>query len=270
MAAIAEGLGALNLGGNEPSSSSIHELNQGAPEFVPAAQQAANAAKGGANPATSPTTGANGATATPAPEEENLPCRVYVGNINYDTTEDDLRTVLETVGPVVSLNMPVMYNGRGRGYALAEFGSAAEATRAVAELHDHVLDDRKIFLREDRGANTKPPRVFARNANGGGAANGNGAARPPQGERKQFNHEPGTKVFVGNLAWSVKWWSLKDYFAQFGSVEYANVMTMQDGRSKGFGIVRFSTPAEAEAAISQADGTTLEGRDINVRLDRRG
>ena len=261
MAAIAEGLGALDLGTSEPST--IHELNQGAPEFVPAAQLAAAAAKNPASPS-------EAAPAAPA-EEENLANRVYVGNINYDTTEDDLRNVLETIGPVVTLNMPVMYNGRGRGYALAEFGTAVEAQRAVAELHDHVLDDRKIFLREDRGANTKPPRPFGnggQNRSGANGAAGNNAG-PPR-ERKQFNHEPGTKVFVGNLAWSVKWWSLKDYFAQFGSVEYANVMTMQDGRSKGFGIVRFSTPAEAEAAISQADGTTLEGRDINVRLDRRG
>ena len=58
---------------------------------------------------------------------------MYIGNINYDTTEDDLKAVLETIGPVVSLNMPMMYNGRGRGYALAEFGSSAEAQRAVAE-----------------------------------------------------------------------------------------------------------------------------------------
>ena len=86
----------------------------------------------------------------------------------------------------------------------------------------------------------------------------------------------GNKLYVGNLAYSVRDDSLQQAFAQFGTVTSAKVMMDRDtGRSKGFGFVEMGSDAEAQAAINGMNGQALEGRAIVVnearpREDRPG
>ena len=86
----------------------------------------------------------------------------------------------------------------------------------------------------------------------------------------------GNKLYVGNLAYSVRDESLQQAFSQFGSVASAKVMMDREtGRSKGFGFVEMGSDAEAQAAINGMNGQTLEGRAIVVnearpREDRPG
>jgi RNA recognition motif-containing protein len=78
-----------------------------------------------------------------------------------------------------------------------------------------------------------------------------------------------TRVYVGNLAWSVSWQDLKDHMKSTGlEVTRADVMTTHDGRSKGCGVVEFSTAAEAQEAVHTLHDTELKGRPIFVREDR--
>ncbi len=65
------------------------------------------------------------------------------------------------------------------------------------------------------------------------------------------------KLYVGNLSYSVRDDDLQQEFAAFGSVQSAKVMMERDtGRSKGFGFVEMSSPAEAQAAIEGLHGRT--------------
>ncbi len=86
----------------------------------------------------------------------------------------------------------------------------------------------------------------------------------------------GNKLYVGNLAYSVRDDSLQQAFGQFGTVTSAKVMMDRDtGRSKGFGFVEMGSDAEAQAAINGMNGQALEGRAIVVnearpREDRPG
>lgn len=77
-------------------------------------------------------------------------------------------------------------------------------------------------------------------------------------------------VFVGNLAFETTWQELKDHFKSAGQVERADVMERPDGTSKGIGLVKFSSPDEAAAAIEQLNETDLGGREIFVRADKGG
>ncbi len=75
----------------------------------------------------------------------------------------------------------------------------------------------------------------------------------------------GKKLYVGNLAYSVTDESLQTTFAAAGNVESAKIITDRiTGKSKGFGFVEMSTDQEAEAAISQLNGTDLDGRALKV------
>jgi RNA recognition motif-containing protein len=79
----------------------------------------------------------------------------------------------------------------------------------------------------------------------------------------------GNKLYVGNLAYSVRDESLQQAFGQFGSVTSAKVMMDREtGRSKGFGFVEMSSPAEAQAAMNAMNGQPLEGRAIVVNEAR--
>ena len=86
----------------------------------------------------------------------------------------------------------------------------------------------------------------------------------------------GNKLYVGNLAYSVRDDSLLQAFSQFGTVTSAKVMMDREtGRSKGFGFVEMGSDAEAQAAINGMNGQALEGRAIVVnearpREDRPG
>ncbi len=77
------------------------------------------------------------------------------------------------------------------------------------------------------------------------------------------------KLYVGNLAYSVRDEDLVQEFAAFGTVQSAKVMMDRDsGRSKGFGFVEMGSAEEAQAAIEALHGRNLGGRDLTVNVAR--
>ena len=79
----------------------------------------------------------------------------------------------------------------------------------------------------------------------------------------------GNKLYVGNLAYSVRDESLQSAFSQFGTVTSAKVMMDREtGRSKGFGFVEMGNDAEAQAAVNGMNGQALEGRPLVVNEAR--
>lgn len=79
----------------------------------------------------------------------------------------------------------------------------------------------------------------------------------------------GNKLYVGNLAYSVRDEDLNQAFSQFGAVTSAKVMMDRDtGRSKGFGFVEMGSDAEAQSAINGMNGQALSGRAIVVNEAR--
>ena len=79
----------------------------------------------------------------------------------------------------------------------------------------------------------------------------------------------GNKLYVGNLAYSVRDESLLQAFSQFGTVTSAKVMMDREtGRSKGFGFVEMGSDPEAQAAINGMNGQPIDGRAVVVNEAR--
>ena len=77
------------------------------------------------------------------------------------------------------------------------------------------------------------------------------------------------RLYVGNLSWGTTDESLRDAFAQAGTVESASVMKdKMTGRSRGFGFVDMATDEEAKAAISMWNEKELDGRALKVNEAR--
>ena len=78
-----------------------------------------------------------------------------------------------------------------------------------------------------------------------------------------------SKLYVGNLAYSVTDDSLRQHFAEFGDVSSAKVMMDRDtGRSKGFGFVEMGSVEAAQAAIRGMHGKSVDGRALVVNEAR--
>jgi RNA recognition motif-containing protein len=101
--------------------------------------------------------------------------RLYVGNLPYSSTEDQLTELFSRSGKVDSVRvMRDMATGRARGFAFVEMSTDEEAQRAISELHEHQLEGRALVVNEAR---PKPEGGFAGGGRGrggfGGAGGGN-------------------------------------------------------------------------------------------------
>jgi cold-inducible RNA-binding protein len=78
-----------------------------------------------------------------------------------------------------------------------------------------------------------------------------------------------TKLFVGNLDYTVTSDDLRQHFAAVGTVADAVVITdKMSGRSRGFGFVEMSSEEEAKAAVEKLNQSDLKDRKINVNEAR--
>jgi RNA recognition motif-containing protein len=77
--------------------------------------------------------------------------KMYVGNLAYDVTEDELTAEFGAYGKVESVAIPAdKFSGRPKGFAFVEMPSKAEAEAAIAGLNGKTLRDRTIVVNESR------------------------------------------------------------------------------------------------------------------------
>ena len=92
--------------------------------------------------------------------------RLYVGNLPYTSSEDQLTELFSRAGKVDSVRvMRDMATGRARGFAFVEMSSDEEAQKAINELHEYQLEGRALVVNEAR---PKPEGGFGGGGGGGG------------------------------------------------------------------------------------------------------
>lgn len=85
--------------------------------------------------------------------------KLYIGNLSYNTTEDQLRTLLTQAGTVVSVDMiKDRDTGRPKGFAFVTMGNQAEAEKAISMFNEKPLDDRVIKVNIARPREERPRR----------------------------------------------------------------------------------------------------------------
>src|SRR4029079_17079610 len=100
--------------------------------------------------------------------------KLYVGNIPYDTNEDDLTALFAKAGKVATVNvMRDRETGRARGFAFVEMATDKDAQNAIAQLHEQSFGGRTLTVNEAR---PMQPR-----GGGGGGFGGGGGGRGGRG-----------------------------------------------------------------------------------------
>ena len=108
-----------------------------------------------------------------------MSAKLFVGNLSYQATEEDLRELFQQAGTVQSVRIVTdQFTGRPRGFGFVEMSTPEEATRAVEQLNGRVFRDRNLVVDQARSqagagrrrpAAGRGPRDDRRGPGGGGA-----------------------------------------------------------------------------------------------------
>lgn len=99
--------------------------------------------------------------------------RLFVGNLSYQTLENDLQDLFGQAGAVSSVNLMFdKFTGKSRGFAFVEFGSAEEAAKAVEMFHNKEFQGRSLTVNVARPREERAPREGGYRGGGGGGDRG--------------------------------------------------------------------------------------------------
>ena len=110
--------------------------------------------------------------------------RVYVGNLSFDVSWQELKDIMRQAGSVIRVDILIDRNGRSRGCGIVQYATTAEANHAIATLQQTEIMGRKIFIREDR----EPP-------TSGGV----------EYQPKELPPDAVNRVYMGNLNFDIAW-----------------------------------------------------------------
>ena len=98
-----------------------------------------------------------------------MPTKLYVGNLSFNTTENDLQDLFATVGPVTEvLLMQDRVTGKSRGFGFVTMATEQDAANAVSQFHGKSVEGRALTVNEAR------PREERSGGGGGGSRGGYG------------------------------------------------------------------------------------------------
>lgn len=215
--------------------------------------------------------------------------KVFVGNLSFKATTEELRREFDTVGKVVNANI-ISRGNRSLGYGFVEFNTEEDANKAVTAMNKRKIDDREINVEiaNPRDESKPPVRRNFRGYQGRGGYNrgrynnnrggrgysrgvGNFRRRMPRGglsRRSPPNIEgrtpSNTTLFVANIPYSLNDEGLAKVFSGL-SVKSAHVVIRRNGKSKGFGFVEFNNEEDQKKGLN-GDKKTVEGRELVIKV----
>lgn len=179
---------------------------------------------------------------------------IYVKNIDPDITEVEFEELFKKFGNVTSLSLSVDENGKSRGFGFVNYEKHEDAVRAVEKLHDTEYKDRKLYVSRAQKKHEREEEL---------------RKQYEQAKLDKLNKYNGINLFVKNLDDEIDDERLRQEFSIFGTITSAKIMLDDNGKSKGFGFVCFSSPDEATKAITEMNQRMVSGKPLYVALAQR-
>lgn len=177
---------------------------------------------------------------------------IYVGNLPWTITEDEIRSLLSSYGEVGEIN--IIQNketGRSKGYGFIE---VEDAETVIGDLNGKEYGGRSLKV---SSALQKEKRSFQPRQNANNSPYASSSYREAGGE---FSN---TKVYVGNLPWDVTREELQKLFSAYGEVKAVQLpQDPETGRPKGFGFIDVDNSKDL---LRQATEITLRDRKLKLR-----
>lgn len=187
-------------------------------------------------------------------EKAKLFTNVYIKNFGEDLSEEELRAMFETYGRITSYKIMSKDDGKSKGFGFVAFEDPEAAERAVAELNGKEIVEGKVMYVGRAQKKAERQQELRR--------------RFEQLKIERMNRYQGVNLYVKNLDDTIDDERLRKEFTLFGTITSAKVM-MEEGRSKGFGFVCFSSPEEATKAVTEMNGRIVGSKPLYVALAQR-
>ncbi|CAH2007933.1 unnamed protein product [Acanthoscelides obtectus] len=187
-------------------------------------------------------------------EKAKLFTNVYVKNFGEDVAEEQLKNMFEKYGKITSLKIMYKEDGKSKGFGFVAFESPDAAEAAVEALNGKELIDGKPLYVGRAQKKAERQQELKR--------------RFEALKMERLNRYQGVNLYVKNLDDTIDDERLRKEFAPFGTITSAKVM-MEEGRSKGFGFVCFSSPEEATKAVTEMNGRIVGSKPLYVALAQR-
>ncbi|OMO78879.1 hypothetical protein CCACVL1_14035 [Corchorus capsularis] len=180
-----------------------------------------------------PVSGPNGVAPAPG-GAQFMPTSLYVGDLDFAVTDEQLYELFSQVAQVVSVRVcRDLATGRSLGYGYVNYHGPREAARALDLLNFTPL-------------NNKPIRIM-------------------YSQRDPSLRKSGTaNIFIKNLDKSIDQKALHDTFSSFGNIMSCKIATDGLGQSKGYGFVQFDSEEAAQTAIDKLNGMLINDKQVYV------
>jgi polyadenylate-binding protein len=180
---------------------------------------------------------------------------VYVKNFGEELGDDKLKDMFTKFGKITSYKVIMAdESGKNKGFGFVSFEDSEAAEKAVDELNGLEFGGKTLYV----GRAQKK-------------------AERQQELKKKFellklerlNRYQGVNLYVKNLDDTIDDEILRKEFSPYGTITSAKVMSCEEGRSKGFGFVCFSSPEEATKAVTEMNGRIIVAKPLYVALAQR-
>ncbi|NWR98556.1 PABP4 protein, partial [Motacilla alba] len=178
---------------------------------------------------------------------------VYIKNFGDDMDDERLKELFGKYGKTLSVKVMTDPAGKSKGFGFVSFEKHEEANKAVEEMNGKDINGKMLFVgraqkKAERQAELK--------------------RRFEQLKQERLSRYQGVNLYIKNLDDTIDDEKLRKEFSPFGSITSAKVM-LEDGRSKGFGFVCFSSPEEATKAVTEMNGRIVGSKPLYVALAQR-
>ncbi|KAJ3341290.1 Protein phosphatase PP2A regulatory subunit B [Gonapodya sp. JEL0774] len=181
---------------------------------------------------------------------------VYVKNLDEEVDDDEFRSMFEQFGPITSAVVSRDDMGKSRGFGFVNFDDHESADKAVEAMNDTEHRGKRIYVARAQKKAEREEEL---------------RRQYERVREEKMNKYQGVNLYVKNLDDTFDDDKLRQEFSQFGTITSAKVMKdeKQQGVSKGFGFVCFSSPDEATKAVAEMNGRMIGSKPIYVALAQR-
>uniref|UniRef100_A0A671WAF0 Polyadenylate-binding protein n=1 Tax=Sparus aurata TaxID=8175 RepID=A0A671WAF0_SPAAU len=178
---------------------------------------------------------------------------VYIKNFGDDMDDERLKELFDKYGKTLSVKVMTDPTGKSRGFGFVSYEKHEDANKAVEDMNGTDLNGKTVFVgraqkKMERQAELKRKFELLK--------------------QERISRYQGVNLYIKNLDDTIDDEKLRKEFSPFGSITSAKVM-LEEGRSKGFGFVCFSSPEEATKAVTEMNGRIVGSKPLYVALAQR-
>ena len=177
---------------------------------------------------------------------------IYIKNFGEDFNETQLKELFNPFGNIISQRVMLDEEGRAQGFGFVSFDLPQSAARAVDELNGKMMPNGKRLYCNRAQKKSERLSYLRRKFDAM--------------KMERISRYQDVNLYVKNLDDEIDDECLRTEFSKFGSITSAKVMTHDNGESKGFGFVCFTSPEEATKAISEMNGHIIVAKRLFVAL----